>query len=91
MSLVDRGILVGNLSKRINSLLAAQLIDEFISAEQRFIQRDWEPAELDGGQFAEIAARIWYAEDSQNLNLTKSLDDCLKYIEYGMSREDRLE
>lgn len=49
--------------------------------EQRYIQQDWEPAELDGGQFCEILARILYHADSGNLNLSKSLDDCLKYVD----------
>jgi hypothetical protein len=46
--------------------------DEFISAERRFIQRDWGPAELDGGQFCEILARTLYHQDSGNLNHTKN-------------------
>ncbi|WP_334826646.1 hypothetical protein [Nostoc sp.] len=49
--------------------------------ERRYIQRDWEPAELDGGQFCEILARILYHFDSSNLNQSKPLDDCLRYIE----------
>lgn len=49
--------------------------------ERRYIQRDWEPAELDGGQFAEVLARILYHMDSANLNQGKEFDDCLKYVE----------
>lgn len=49
--------------------------------ERRYIQRDWEPAELDGGQFAEVLARILYHMDSGNLNQSKEFDDCLKYVE----------
>jgi len=83
LALVERDKLITNLSIRVDQLLATQLVDEFISCERRFIQRDWEPAELDGGQFAEIAGRIWYAEDSGNLNRSKPLDDCLRYVENG--------
>jgi hypothetical protein len=49
--------------------------------ERRFIQRDWEPAELDGGQFCEVLGRILYHMASGNLNQSKPLDDCLKWIE----------
>ncbi|WP_206197725.1 hypothetical protein [Terrimonas sp.] len=62
-------------------MLATQLVDEFISLERRFIQRDWEPAELDGGQFCEIAARILYHLDSGTLNYNKGHDECIKYFE----------
>lgn len=81
MALVERNRLLAELCPPLDSLLCAQMLDEFISAEQRYIQRDWSPAQLDGGQFCEAVARIWYHADSQNLNLTKPLDDCLKYIE----------
>jgi hypothetical protein len=56
-------------------------VEEFVSAERRFIQRDWEPAELDGGQFCEILARILYHQDSGNLHQGKSFEDCVGYIE----------
>ena len=49
--------------------------------EKRYIQRDWEPAELDGGQFCEILARALYHVDSGNLNLGKSFNECVSYIE----------
>lgn len=81
MALVERETLIRELSPPLNHLLATQLVDEFISAERRFIQRDWEPAELDGGQFAEILARIYYHLDSGQLNQSKSFDDCLRYVE----------
>lgn len=81
MGLSERNFIVQNISPPIDSLLANQLMDEFISLERRFIQRDWEHAELDGGQFCEIQARILYHQDSGNLNQTKSFDDCCKYIE----------
>ncbi|GKQ51116.1 hypothetical protein [Bradyrhizobium sp. Ce-3] len=81
MGLIEKRTMLAALSPPLDHLLATQLLDEFISAERRFIQRDWEPAELDGGQFAEIAARILYHRDSNNLSHTKDFADCLKYVE----------
>lgn len=81
MALVQKGTLLAELSPPLDHLLCTQLIDEFISAERRFIQRDWEPAQLDGGQFSEAACRILYHIDSGNLNRSKGFDECAKYIE----------
>ena len=81
MGLIERTLLINKISPPIDNLLASQLVDEFISMEKRFIQRDWEPTELDGGQFAEIAARILYHLDSNNLNYNKDHNDCIKYFE----------
>lgn len=80
MGLVEKRQLLSQLAPPLDHLLATQLLDEFISLERRYIQRDWEPAELDGGQFSEILARIVYHQDSGTLNRTKSLDDCASYI-----------
>ena len=81
MGLVEQNYIISQISPPTDNLLANQLVGEFVSMERRYIQRDWEPAELDGGQFCEILARIVYHADSGNLNTTKSLDECLKYIE----------
>lgn len=81
MALIEQRKLLSEISPPLDPLLATQLLDEFISLERRYIQRDWEPAELDGGQFCEVAARIYYHQDSGNLSRTKPFDDCLKYIE----------
>jgi hypothetical protein len=81
VGLIERQALLVRISPPLDHLLSNQLIDEFISAERRFIQRDWEPAELDGGQFCEILARILYHMDSGNLNSSKGFDDCIKYLE----------
>lgn len=81
MPLVQKSALLRSLSPPLHNDLTDLLIDEFVSMEKRYIQRDWEPAELDGGQFCEIAARILYHQDSANLNLTKGFDDCCRYIE----------
>ena len=70
-------------------------MDEFISLERRYIQRDWEPAQLDGGQFCEILGRILYHQDSGTLNPNKDFDECVKYIwdehnhnKHAMNRSD---
>ena len=81
MGLVEKAALARNLSPPLHGLLVGQLLDEFVSLERRFIQRDWEPAELDGGQFCEVLSRILYAQDSGNVNLSKPYEDCLKYLE----------
>jgi hypothetical protein len=81
MGLVERNTLLAQISPPIDHLLASQLVDEFISMERRFIQRDWEPAELDGGQFSEIVARILYHLDSGTLNYNKEHGSCLSYLE----------
>lgn len=81
MGLIERDFIINQISPPFDNFLATQLVDEFISMERRFIQRDWEPAELDGGQFCEIASRILYHIDSGNLNRDRDFNDCLRYIE----------
>ena len=80
MALIERQTLIAAIAPPIETLLATQLVDEFVSLERRFIQSDWEPAELDGGQFAEVLARILYHQDSGNLSLTRGFADCCEYI-----------
>src|ERR1044072_135771 len=81
MGLVEKAFLVNQISPPLDAFLATQLVDEFTSMERRFIQREWEPTELDGGQFAEILARIVYHMDSGNLNRGKTFDDCIGYLQ----------
>jgi hypothetical protein len=81
LGLIEKRQLVLNISPPLDNLLATQLVDEFVSQERRYIQRDWEPAELDGGQFCEALARVLYHQDSGNLSLNKEFNDCVKYIE----------
>lgn len=81
MPLINKARLLAELSPPFDPLLCNQLLDEFISAESRFIQCDWEPAELDGGQFCEILARICYHIDSGTLSPDKDFDSCCRYIE----------
>jgi hypothetical protein len=80
MGLVERNQMIERISPPLDHLLATQLVDEFVSQEHRYIQREWEPAELDGGQFCEVLARIIYHQDSGNLNRDKEFEDCAKYI-----------
>src|ERR1051325_6474541 len=81
MGLVERKQLVGQIPPPLDHLLATQWVDEFVSQERRYLQRDGDPAELDGGQFCEVLSRLLYHQDSGNLNRTKQLDDCLGYVE----------
>ena len=95
MALIEKQRLLQELSPPLDHLLCTQLLDEFISAERRFIQRDWEPTQLDGGQFSEVSARILYHLDSGNLTHTKEFDECAKYIEneqvsHAIPRRDTL-
>jgi len=93
MGLVERNNLISNVSPPFDHLLATQFVDEFLSMERRFIQRDWEPAELDAGQFAEITFRILYHLDSGNLNYNKEVKDCKRYfinndVPHALNRKD---
>jgi hypothetical protein len=81
MGLIEKRELLAKLAPPLDHFLTTQLLDEFISLERRFVQRDWEPAELDGGQFCEVLARILYHQDSGTLNRTKGFNDCAEYIE----------
>lgn len=78
---MDTKKLTQELSKSIDSTLAEQLIEEFISLEESFVLKKWKYTELDGGRLSEVAARIVYSVDSGNTSLTKSVDDCLRYID----------
>lgn len=75
------GELTAALAISIDNRLSSQLVEESISLEQAFILKKWKYSELDGGRFAEVAARIIYSVDSGNLSLTKPVDECLKYID----------
>ena len=81
MPSLDKALLLSAMCPPLDETLSGQLLDEFVSQEKRYVLGDWEPAELDGGQFAEAAARILYHQDSGNLSRTKSVDRCLRYVE----------
>jgi hypothetical protein len=78
---VAASTLISSLSGAVDPNLAKQLIEEAQALEESFLLKRWKYSELDGGRFAEVAARIIYAADSNNTSLTKSVDDCLKYID----------
>jgi len=80
MPLKSKAQLIAALVPPLDGLLAAQLLDEYESLERRFVLSDWEPAELDGGQFCEILARILNHIDSGHVSLTKDVKDCLAYV-----------
>ncbi len=73
--------MIKQLCPPLDQQLTSLLLDEFISQERRYVLCDWEPATLDGGQYAEIASRLIYHIDSGTLNMRKGVDPCLKYIE----------
>lgn len=79
--LISRTTLMSQLAPPLDAQLAQDLVDEFVSQGRRFIQGDWEPSQLDGGQFCEILARIIYHQDSGNLNAGRKFEDCIAYIE----------
>lgn len=69
------------LARTVDPQLAEQLVDQFVAVEEAFLLKKWKYSELDGGRFTEVAARILYSVDSANLSRTKSVDDCLKYVD----------
>jgi hypothetical protein len=81
VSLIEKRQLLAQISPPLDNFLADQLLEEFISMERRYIQSDWEPAELDGGQFAEVLARVIYHMDSGNLSPGKDFSECLAFVE----------
>jgi hypothetical protein len=78
--LVTNETLVKELSPRLDPALVQQLVDEFVSLERRYIQCEWEPMQLDGGQFCEILGRIIYFVDSGNLSPDKKFEQCESYV-----------
>lgn len=81
MPSIDKNTLLAPICPPLDQRLADQMIDEFISLERRYVLRDWEPATLDGGQFAEASARLLYHQDSGILNRRKGVNECLTYVE----------
>jgi hypothetical protein len=90
MPLVQIKSIFSHLVPPLDSQLVEQLVGEFRSLEKRFILGDWEPAELDGGQFAEVLSRILYHVDSGNLDRSRAVDHCLMYVEDFNSRNVHL-
>ena len=82
LGLVERRLLIARLVPPLDLMLAEQLVDEFVSMEHRYIQRDWAPTVLDGAHFSEVLARVLYQQDSGTLNPGKEFSACLDYIEH---------
>ena len=80
-SIADKSTIIAKTCPPLDVTLVEQLIDEYRALERRYVLGDWEPATLDGGQFAEIAARIIYSQDANNVNHRRSVSDCLTYVE----------
>ena len=81
MPSIDKNTLLASICPPLDQRLADQMTDEFISLERRYVLREWEPATLDGGQFAEASARLLYHQDSGILNRRKGVNECLTYVE----------
>lgn len=78
---MDAQALIAQIAPPLDRGLSRSLVNEFLAVERRYALGDWEPATLDGGQFAEIAARIIYHIDSGNLARRKGVNECLNYVE----------
>lgn len=48
----------------IEPALAALIVDSYTKMQQRYYAGDWQPAELDGGQFCEAVSRAIYQVDT---------------------------
>ncbi|HVJ08916.1 MAG TPA: hypothetical protein VM554_11065 [Acidisarcina sp.] len=93
--LITKASLISQLVPPLDAQLGTELIDEFVSLERRYIQREWEPTQLDGGQFCELLGRIIYHLDSGNLNRGKEFEECEKYVKneqvpHSLNRRDAL-
>lgn len=78
---MDIDELVSGVCPPLDDQLFRTLLDEYLSQERWYALGEWEPGELDGGQFAEVASRIVYHQDSGTLNQRKAVDKCLRYVE----------
>lgn len=48
----------------VDPALSKQLVDSYTKMQQRYYAGDWQPSELDGGQFCEAVARALYQLDT---------------------------
>lgn len=53
-----------DLAVVVDPAFAVQLVDSYTEMQQRFYAGDWQPSELDGGYFCEVAARAIYQLDT---------------------------
>jgi hypothetical protein len=59
-----------DLAAVIDPSFAEQLVKSYTNMQQRYYAGDWQPSELDGGQFCEAVARALYQIDSGTFNDT---------------------
>jgi len=52
----------------VDPALASQLVDSYTKMQRRYYASDWQPSELDGGQFCEAVARAIYQVDTGNVS-----------------------
>ncbi len=74
-------LILETLKRVIEPTLAKQLLAEYRTLEESFSTMKWKYSELDGGRFCEVVARLIYSVDSGNISHSKSVGDCIKYIQ----------
>jgi hypothetical protein len=70
-----------DLAAIIDPIFATQLVDSYTKMQQRYYAGDWQPSELDGGQFCEAVIRALYQVDTEVVDqshLPKDISDQLK-------------
>lgn len=72
--------LVSLLTPGLPDGVAQRLADCYLDVEQRFFVGDWEPAELDAGQFCEAVGTALYLLDAGVLNWRKSVSEKVDYL-----------
>jgi hypothetical protein len=60
----SRELVERELAAVVDAALAEQVCRAYVAMQQRYFAGDWGPAELDGGQFCEAAARAMYQLDT---------------------------
>lgn len=84
--MTSKQVIVDELSLNIDPVLAEALLVQIEDVEREFALRHWKYSQLDGGRLCEVASRILYAADSGSVNVTKSVESCLNYLENDSSR-----
>src|SRR5947209_5732269 len=70
-----------DLAAVVDSTFATQIVDSYTKMQQRYYAGDWQPSELDGGQFCEAVVRALYQFDTgvvDQSHLPKDISDQLK-------------
>lgn len=77
----NKQAIITELEASVDPILAHALIEQAEELEREFALKHWKYSQLDGGRLCEIASRIIFAADSGTVNLTKSVESCIRYIE----------